>query len=370
VSPEGSRPRHVYLDWARGIAVLLMLGWHTADAWTRPADRHLSSFGWAVVLGGLAAPLFLWLAGLGVALSATRRAARGTDPGAVAAAICRRGLEIFVLAFLFRLQAFIVSPGNQAISIFRVDILNVMGPAVVLAGFIWALGPSIRARVAWYGALAVAIAILTPFIRTTAIVDVLPDWMQWYSRPSGNLTTFTLFPWAGFVLAGAACGAVLAVADDNRSERRTQLVLAAVGAVLVTLVRHLSTQPGLSGESRFWIDPLIWFAMRLGIVMVGAAAIHAMAEIAARRDVRCPPLERFGRSSLFVYWIHVELVYGYASWPLHDRLPLWGVGVALMGFSTLMYGAVVMRDRVVATWRARATPRVARQAAQAPAASG
>jgi hypothetical protein len=64
-------------------------------------------------------------------------------------------------------------------------------------------------------------------------------------------------------------------------------------------------------------------------------------------------LAHLGRSSLFVYWIHVELVYGYASWPLRRHLPLWGTAVAYVLFTLLMAGAVLLRDRVVEQWRGR-----------------
>ena len=55
---------------------------------------------------------------------------------------------IFVLAFLFRVQAFIVSPGNHLVTLFRVDILNIMGPAIVAAGLAWAIARS-APRAAW-----------------------------------------------------------------------------------------------------------------------------------------------------------------------------------------------------------------------------
>ena len=64
-------------------------------------------------------------------------------------------------------------------------------------------------------------------------------------------------------------------------------------------------------------------------------------------------LERFGRSSLFVYWIHVELVYGYASWLLRRRLPLWGTATAFLAFTAVMFGAIVLRDHLVSAWRRR-----------------
>ena len=69
--------------------------------------------------------------------------------------ICRRGLEIFILAFLFRLQGFIVTPGSHPVTLFRVDILNIMGPAIAVAGLRlgrWR-GPTARAC-ASYAAIA------------------------------------------------------------------------------------------------------------------------------------------------------------------------------------------------------------------------
>ena len=59
-----SSHRRAYVDWARGIAVLVMIEAHTVDAWTRlsPTVSRTIAFRDATVLGGFAAPLFLWLA--------------------------------------------------------------------------------------------------------------------------------------------------------------------------------------------------------------------------------------------------------------------------------------------------------------------
>ena len=362
---ETSQGRRVYIDWARGLAVLLMIEAHTADAWTRAADRHSAAFGRALVLGGFAAPLFLWLAGLGVALSAARLARTGGTRGAVVRAICRRGLEIFVLAFLFRLQAFIVTPGSYPVTIFRVDILNVMGPAIVAAGLLWALGTNTRTLVLWYGTVAAAVALLTPIVRTAAFVDILPLWFQWYLKPAGDLTAFTLFPWIGFVFAGAACGVILATTDNPGAERRAQFAFALAGLVLVALGQFLSRRPSIYEQSQFWTSSPTWFAIRSGILMIAVALLHATSEIASYWNLAWRSLERFGRSSLFVYWIHVELVYGYATWPMHYRLPLWGTLIACAAFSVLMYRAIIFRDRIVDNWRTRSRSRPAPQTATA-----
>jgi uncharacterized membrane protein len=356
--------RRAYIDWARGLAVLLMIEAHTTDAWTRPADKTSSAYGMAVILGGFAAPLFLWLAGLGVAFGASRIVERTGSRAQAVETMCRRGLEIFVLAFLFRLQAFIVSPPSTPLKIFRVDILNVMGPAMVGAALVWAVGEATRARVVTYGLVATAIAMATPVVRATHAVEWLPVWMQWYLRPAGEFTTFTLFPWAGFVFAGGAVGTLVAAAGNGALERRLHGALAVVGVVLIAGGFVAAGQPTIYRSSSFWTSSPTWFAVRVGIVTLALSFCfiierlsHDATQTPAQTTLRAVmsswqhPLAKMGRASLFVYWIHVELVYGYASWLWRGRLPLWGAVLGFMAFTVAMYGAIGLRDRVVANWR-------------------
>jgi len=345
--------RRTYLDVLRGVAVLIMIEAHVIDSWTRAADHRTRAFGESMILGGFGAPLFLFLAGIAVAMSAGSKARRTGDSRAAVRAVQRRGLEIFVLAFLFRLQAFIVSPGGHPISLFRVDILNVMGPAIVVAGLVWGAGRTTTWRVVAFGALALAMAMVTPVVRTASWVSELPLWVQWYMKPAAEYTTFTMFPWAGFVFAGGAVGVLLAAANEERTERFVQLTLVVAGALLVALGFYTATQPSIYSQSSFWTSSPTWFAIRLGIMMIALAIIYVAAAIAERAHITLGPLERLGRSSLFVYWIHVELVYGYASWFWRGRLPLWGSLVAFALFAALMYGAVLLRDRLVSTRRWR-----------------
>ena len=123
------RTRRGYLDWLRGLAVLIMIEAHVIDSWTRAADRDLQR------LPVVADARRLWRA----ALSVPRRRQRVVvgrlevpqvrrRRAAATAAVARRGLEIFGLAFLFRLQACLLSWGPWW-SLLKVDILNIMGPS-------------------------------------------------------------------------------------------------------------------------------------------------------------------------------------------------------------------------------------------------
>jgi hypothetical protein len=56
----------------------------------------------------------------------------------------------------------------------------------------------------------------------------------------------------------------------------------------------------------------------------------------------------FGVASLFVYWIHVEMVYGVLSLPLHRRLTLEQALIGYMLFSLFLFWLVTVKGRVVA----------------------
>ena len=61
--------RRTYIDWLRGVAVLFMIEWHAIDAWTANDERVGWFFGTLAFVGGWAAPLFLFLAGIALPLA-------------------------------------------------------------------------------------------------------------------------------------------------------------------------------------------------------------------------------------------------------------------------------------------------------------
>lgn len=330
-----------------------MIEAHTLDAWTRPSSRGSTAFAYATMAAGFAAPLFLWLAGVAIPLAAASSLRRGLSRREAADRICRRGLEVFILAFLFRLQAFTLSPGAHPITLFRVDILNIMGPAIVACGLLWLSVESTPALVGAFALAAVAVSMATPLVRSFAPVSLLPIWMQWYIRPAADNTTFTAFPWIGFTCAGAAVGVLIAAVRERVSQRTLFAAVGCAGAVLVAIGFLAASLPSIYRESSFWTTSPTYFAIRAGVMMAALAALFGVDRLSWRRGFVADMIERLGRTSLFVYWIHVELVYGYVSWPIRRRLPLWGTALAYVAFAAAMCAVVVVRDQAAAAWRRR-----------------
>jgi uncharacterized membrane protein len=57
-------PRKHWLDWERGLAVLFMVEVHTLDAWLAPGAGRGVLHDVLSMIGGFAAPSFLFMAGL------------------------------------------------------------------------------------------------------------------------------------------------------------------------------------------------------------------------------------------------------------------------------------------------------------------
>jgi uncharacterized membrane protein len=339
--------RRTYLDVLRGIAVLVMIEAHVIDSWTRAASRESSAFGWSLILGGFGAPLFLFLAGIAVALSAASRARKLGDDRAAAAAVQKRGVEIFLLAFLFRLQAFVLS-GSPAYTLLKVDILNIMGPAIVATALMWGLASSARARLVILAIATAAIAFGTPIVRGFGWLALLPDPIEGYFRPVPGLTNFSIFPWAAFVPAGAVAGVLIDCAQTSTQETRLNWRFAIAGASLAAGAYAASFLPAPYARSDFWTSSPSFFFVRTGLMTFAIALAYAW-ERRPGAGRRWSPMRLLGLSSLFIYWIHVELVYGLISMPLHGSMSLgqaWGA-LGLFCLFMLLLAAIKLR---VANW--------------------
>ena len=341
------------IDWLRGVAVLVMIEAHTFDAWTAVAERTRPAYAWVVILAGCAAPMFLFLAGLSLALAASRRVRTGADAWATAWQGVRRGGFILLLALLFRVQSFILSGGTQPLAgLLKVDILNVMGVASAGVALLWWLGRTPALRMAVLLLAAAGVAMATPLVRLTPLLDIVPDPFEAYIRPLGNRGTFSLFPWAGFVAAGGAAGVFMdRVSGAGARERAAYGWLGGAGLLIALAGHGASLLPTIYPQSHFWTTSPTFFVIRVGglLALVWGARAWDRRTRFRRLDGREGPvgraLQAFGRSSLLVYWVHVELAYGVLAHPIKRLFTLEQMVPVYVLFVLLMYGLVLLKQR-------------------------
>jgi len=334
-----------------------MVGAHVTDAWTRLDDRSRTLYMYVVFIAGMAAPLFLFLAGLTIAMAASARAVK-VGHAAAAALARKRGLQIFALAFLFRLQSQLLGWGAFT-NFLKVDILNVMGIAMIAAAVLWSLSATRPVRIALFALATIAVAMATPLVREASILAGLPDAIEAYIRPLPGRTNFALFPWAGFLFAGCIAGEFVFAAQGEWRERRLQAGLLVTGLAGIALGYAASLRPSIYPMASFWTSSPTFFFLRLGIctamvpLAFGVDHFHAFlrrrfAIGAGTTDVPGRVITTLGRSSLFVYWIHVEMAYGGIAKPLKRALPLEWSLAATVALCALLYAIVKWKDRKMA----------------------
>jgi uncharacterized membrane protein len=395
--------RRDFIDWVRGVAVIAMVVWHTADGWLHVWAR--TGQPWSVLrfVGGLAAPSFLLLAGVALAARPDRTQ---HQPLLVTLA---RGLEIVLIGYALRLQTWLIdaaaitnlhllrgwlpivlgyallfsslrsiekqptrakhlalaggllaliglsqvpwlAPG-RLLRLLQVDVLQAIGASLVLLA-LFERAWRVLQRPALTIALGIAVATLTdplsmllPGVLPVPVAAYLGKFTPAWGAPAPAL--FPLFPWFSYACFGAAYGTLLRTRREHHDE--AFIVHAGLlGALLALLTSeaHHAVQH-LIGALPWLVHPLR-VAFRVGLVLV-----LLLAGWLWTHGRRGRLMVAYGRASLRVYWAHLLVAYGVlgSPWQKHLAMGEWAVRLVLL------LGAMWLLTRL-GTRGARGTPRL------------
>jgi uncharacterized membrane protein len=341
---SAARPatRLSYLDWMRGLAAVVMLQGHVFHSFSARELREGGPFVLSQFFGGMPPAIFLFLTGVTLAFlmdSSERRGLAG--PGRVAAVLRRSGY-LFAMAFLFRIQLWLFAwPHSPWTDLFKVDILNCMGLGIAAMAAMTVFTTVDRVRLC--AVLGVAIAGLSPVVSAIDWTGS-PQLLRTYLVPSYDY--FGFFPWAAYLAFGVSAGSLLRLARTEESAERAIQWAAVFGLALAAGAYYLSSIPfSIYGNSEFWLNSPAQVFIKLGVIL----ALLAFAYVWNRWVVgdSWNWLRQLGTTSLLVYWVHIELVYGRWVWWWKDSLGTGATVAAAAAVIALMVALSVARTR----WR-------------------
>jgi len=348
--------RFPFLDWMRGLAVVIMIQCHAFNSFVRMDLRDGGPYVLSQFVGGMAAPLFLFMAGMTLAFQMEGLERREPKPLRRWLISLKRAGYILGIAFLFRFTNWAASMphvGPQELT--KVDILNCMGVAMGVLSVAAVFGSYSRTRFAV--AAGFGIAAMSPIVAALPWAGV-PPLVQAYIAPGQGRGLFPFFPCAAYVAFGLAAGAIVKRAAADRFDRLMQWsVLISFGLILGG--QYFSNIPySLYTQSNFWSDSPALILIRVGICLVMMAGAYLWTEYGA--GVRWSWMQALGKNSLMVYWIHVMIVYGSVVHPIKRRLSIPQTTAATVALTL----AMVAMSALWLQWKARRANTV-RQAAVA-----
>lgn len=303
--------RLAFLDWMRGLGAFIMLQGHSFDSLLKPELRTSGPFVLSQFVGGIAPAIFLFLTGITFAFLMDSQSKQQPSASKRTLRALHRSGYLFLLAFLFRLQLFAFGyPTSPASELLKVDILNCMGLAMAIFAPMAVFTTKERIRLC--GVLGVLVAVLSPVV-SMASGDSLPWLAKAYFVPSFNY--FAFFPWAAFLAFGMAAGSILRAVGKEDLQRTMQWAML-IGIVLVIAGQYFSNLPySIYTKSEFWLDSPGLTLIKLGVLLTIGAIAYLWVTMAGSR---WSLFRQLGRTSLLVYWVHIELVYGrwFGAWKM------------------------------------------------------
>ena len=331
-----SGSRLPFLDWMRGAAALVMLQGHVFHSFMRNDARRDSPYVFSQFLGGEAPAVFLFLTGITLGFLMASRERQGLSMFERWWSAARRGFYLLMLAALFRIQLWLFGWPSPWTDLLKVDVLNCMG-VTVLGVSVLALFPLLdRAKHA--AVLGGAIAFAAPIMSQIDWSGV-PFWLRGYLEPS--TTGFSLFPWASFIIFGVSAGSVMRLAGTERLDRVMQWS-AMLGAAFLLAGQYFSNFPyTLYQKSDFWLNSPTLTLIKLGVLLLLVSAAYLW----NAGDQGWSWVRQVGTTSLLIYWVHIELVYGRWFWFWKENLSAPQCAIIAICLIALMTALSIYKTR-------------------------
>lgn len=295
-----------------------MIQCHTFNSFTRLDLRDGGPYVLSQFVGGMAAPLFLFMAGMTFGFQMESLERREPNPLRRYLVSLKRAGYILGIAFLFRFTNWATSmPHMGWQELTKVDILNCMG--VAMGALSVAAVFSSHARMQFAVAAGLCIAAISPIVAALPWAGA-PSLVQAYLAPGQGRGLFPFFPSAAYVAFGLAAGALVKRAAEGRIDRLMQWsVLLSFGLILGG--EYFSSIPySVYTKSNFWTDSPALILIRVGICLLMLAGAYLWTEYCA--SARWSWMQALGKNSLMVYWIHVMIVYGAVVRPIKRQFSI------------------------------------------------
>lgn len=333
------------IDALRGLAVLCMIETHVLNGCLDGVYKS----GWLYrnidLLNGFVSVAFLFCAGAGFWIAATKKRELFRRAERPLWLYVRRLLFILLIAYWLHLPTHSLAmlqtmPVEQWSRVFQFDILH-----TIVACLLVCLGVAfLPVRVATMRAVFAVLA-LGCFLAAPAVWQWHPEYalplplaMPFMEQP---ISKFPLFPWGGYLFAGAAVTGYFA---EVREPKRVATVLAVAGFALLFFLVNTKWTHHMYYEMWWFVSPEHSLYRLLGVVAFFGVLYRAEHYLTHTRIGKT--LCIIGQESLGFYMVHLLIVYGSVLNPgitawLQGKLNPYTFALVTIAVAVATYGIVM-----------------------------
>jgi hypothetical protein len=238
---------------------------------------------------------------------------KGLSSGQRVFAAFRRSGYLFALAFAFRLQLWLLGQPAPWTDMLRVDVLNAMGFSIAVFSVMAFFRTAERVRLC--AVLGLGIAFAAPLISQL-------DWsgtpwlIRAYLVPDYHF--FGFFPWGAYLAFGMSAGSVIRLLREEYNDRAMQWAALLGGALILGSQYFAGAGYSVYAKSDYWLNSPAQILTKLGVLLLMMSGAFVWTRYGAKPGWSW--VRQFGTTSLVVYWVHIELVYGRWMWFFKNNL--------------------------------------------------
>jgi len=304
--------RLLFADRLRGLALVVMIETHVVNSMLAEGLRHTEWFRNLNFINGLGAPSFLFVSGFVFLVSADRKISQFRGFERPFWLQLRRIGMVLAIAYLLHIPVCTFFKHWNTLTraswlpALQVDVLHCIAATWLLLLITLLVPVPRRVYQIWLFTCAATFALLAPYMWSVHFAQSIPEPLAAYlNRDLKSL--FPLFPWSGFMVAGALCASLFLDARRNGHEQRFTLYLFSTGLAFTILGQTLPEgllHPGIATTS--WQANPRTFVLRLGLVLLLLVAWQLLEKSRVPGDRW---LLLVSRESLFVYVVHLSILF-------------------------------------------------------------
>jgi uncharacterized membrane protein len=308
-----SSQRVSVLDLTRVLAMILMVQGHTIDALANPDSFDITQSPWSIwnIMRGFTAPIFLIVSGA-VQVFANKRNEDGKLKSETSKKRLTMALVLILIGYVLMyptntIYDLIYLDTNQWHNILKVNILQLIGISLLMILGLFHLTKTDKSLGISAFILALIFTLATPIVHSLDFKSIHFFFADYFTPKFGSI--FPIFPFSAYFFWGITFGVIIKSVDSNL---RTKFLLkygvpTGVVFLLMALPYAKSYNDIIEFFSTFPSSGSGLIFLRISIVCFLFSFMALIYPLTRKVE---PIYRVFGKRSLLVYVIHLNLIYG------------------------------------------------------------